>query len=188
MNITRIVRLFVVALLAVAGTVAAAGPATAAVPTCDLTVGSLPRTAAPMNASPLVATRTGQHQCWDRVVFQLAGSVGAGWDVQYVDAVVQDGSGATLVVPGGARLSVVLHHPAADEQGSPTYLHGVGPVANVAGYRTLRSVVFGGSFEGYTTFGVGVRARLPFRVLALAGPGGDTRIVLDVLHSWTAGR
>lgn len=185
---TRIVRLSLAVLLACAGAFAVAVPATAAVPACDLSFGSLPKSAAPMNPSPLVAARTGQHPCWDRVVFQIAGSVGAGWDVQYVDTVVADGSGAPLVVPGGARLSVVLHHPAADEQGTPTYRHGVGPVADVAGYRTLRSVVFGGSFEGYTSFGVGVRARLPFRVFAVAGPGGDTRIVLDVLHSWDAGR
>jgi hypothetical protein len=45
-------------------------------------------------------------------------------------------------------------------------------------------VVYAGSFEGYTTLGVGTRARLPFRVFALAGPGGDTRIVVDVAHRW----
>jgi hypothetical protein len=54
----------------------------------------------------------------------------------------------------------------------------------VLGYRTLRDVVFGGSFEGYTTFAVGVRARLPFRVFVLAGPGTHSRIVLDVAHQW----
>ena len=60
------------------------------------------------------------------------------------------------------------------------------PVAAVAGFPTLRSVVYAGSFEGMTTFGVGTRARLPFRVFALAGPGGHGRIVLDVAHRWTA--
>jgi hypothetical protein len=45
-------------------------------------------------------------------------------------------------------------------------------------------VVFGGSFEGQTLFGVGARARLPFRVFTLAGPGGHSRIVLDVAHRW----
>lgn len=172
-------------LLALAGALALAAPAAAA-PACNPDVGSLARSAAAMNASPLVATRPGRHECFDRVVFQIAGSVGAGWDVQYVDTVLQDGSGLPLTVAGGARLWVVLHHPSYDEQGNPTYLHRVGPVADVAGYRTLRSVVFGGSFEGLTTFGVGVRARLPFQVFALPGPGGDTRIVLDVLHTWDA--
>ena len=36
-------------------------------------------------------------------------------------------------------------------------------LVDVAGFRTLRQLVYGGSFEGYTTIGVGVRARLPFR-------------------------
>ena len=58
-------------------------------------------------------------------------------------------------------------------------------MADVAGYRTLRDVVYGGTFEGYTTFGVGVRARLPFRVLTLAGPDGGSRIVIDVAHRWS---
>ena len=33
--------------------------------------------------------------------------------------------------------------------------------ANVLRYTMLRDVVFGGSFAGYITFTVGVRARLP---------------------------
>ncbi|MEU5670692.1 hypothetical protein ABZ749_10050 [Micromonospora sp. NPDC047753] len=57
-------------------------------------------------------------------------------------------------------------------------------VANLLRYQTLRDVVFGGSFEGYSTFAVGVRARLPFRVLVLAGPGTHSRVVLDVAHQW----
>ena len=105
--------------------------------------------------------------------------------MSYVDAVRADGSGEVVGVPGGARLQVVLHHPSYDEEGVPTFGVGVGRrVADVGGYRTLRSVVAAGSFEGYTTLGVGTRARLPFRVFALAGPGGDTRIVLDVAHRW----
>ena len=138
-------------------------------------------TAATQNPSPLVAVRTGVHPCFDRVVFQIAGSVGAGWDVRYVNVVHAEGSGNALPVPGGARLEVHLRHPAHDAQGKSTFTVPVGgSAANVAGYPVLRSVVFGGSFEGYTTLGVGTRATLPFRVFAVPGPGADTRIVLDV--------
>jgi hypothetical protein len=35
-----------------------------------------------------------------------------------------------------------------------------------------------------TKIGLGVRARLPFRVFALAGPGGGSRLVIDVAHRW----
>ena len=45
------------------------------------------------------------------------------------------------------------------------------------GYQTFRQVAWAGSFEGATTVGLGVRARLPFRVHTL-----PDRIVIDVAH------
>ncbi|HAG60432.1 MAG TPA: hypothetical protein DCL83_14500, partial [Arthrobacter bacterium] len=57
-------------------------------------------------------------------------------------------------------------------------------LANVAGYQTFRQVAYAGSFEGYTTLGLGVRARLPFRVFTLDGPGTGSRLVIDVAHFW----
>jgi hypothetical protein len=54
-------------------------------------------------------------------------------------------------------------------------------LVKVRGWRTFRQVAFGGSFEGYTTIGLGVRARLPFRVFTLQNPG---RVVIDVAHRW----
>lgn len=181
----RLGRLFLFLVLAIAGTIPLAAGASATPGYCGLSWGSLPKAASAQNASPLVQVRTGRHACFDRVVFQVAGSVGAGYRVEYVPTVYQDGSGAPLAVPGGARLAVTLHHPAHDEAGEPTFFVPVGrQAANVAGYDTLRSVVWGGSFEGSSTFGVGTRARLPFRVFVLDGPGGDSRIVLDVAHRW----
>jgi hypothetical protein len=57
----------------------------------------------------------------------------------------------------------------------------------VNGYTTFRQVAWAGSFEGQTTLGLGVRARLPYRVLTLAGaPYSDQgpRLVIDVAHRW----
>jgi hypothetical protein len=57
----------------------------------------------------------------------------------------------------------------------------------VKGFRTFRQVAYAGSFEGQTTFGLGVRARLPFRVFVLAGSPGDRHgamLVIDVAHRW----
>jgi hypothetical protein len=88
-------------------------------------------------------------------------------------------------------LLVNVNHPAYDEAGNPTILplpSAGQQIADVRGYRTLRAVVYGSSFEGTTTFGVGVRARLPFRVLTLAGPGGGSRVVVDVAHRWSENR
>ena len=57
-------------------------------------------------------------------------------------------------------------------------------VASVGGYRTFRQVVWGSSFEGTSTLGIGVRARLPFRVFTLPSVGGGSRLVVDVAHTW----
>jgi hypothetical protein len=79
---------------------------------------------------------------------------------------------------------VTLRAPAYDEHAPTLDARAGDHVVNVLRHDTLRDVVFGGSFEGYTTFAVGVRARLPYRVLTLAGPGAHSRIVLDVAHRW----
>ena len=66
----------------------------------------------------------------------------------------------------------------------PTYPGKVGkplPGVNVSGYSTFRDAKFGGTFEGQSQVGLGVRARLPFRVLQL-----EDRVVVDVAHSWTS--
>lgn len=166
-----------------AGSTASAG--TPAVATCSTPWGSTPESAAAMSTAPVFDVRTGRHPCFDRVVIQVVGDVG-GYTVRYVDVVSQDGSGAPLAVPGGARLSVTVNHPTYDDTGRVTYDRPIGPVATVDGYSTLRSVVYGGSYEGYTQFGIGVRARLPFRVFTLPGPGiAANRIVIDIAHRWS---
>ena len=147
---------------------------------CATGWGSAPDVVATMGMGEVDAVRVGRDVCWDRAVIDIDGPVG-GYRAEYVEQVTADGSGAVVPIPGGARLQFVVHHP---EQSLRV---AVGqPVAAVAGFPTLRSVVYAGSFEGMTTFGVGTRARLPFRVFALSGPGGHGRIVLDVAHRRTA--
>ncbi|MGH3588510.1 MAG: AMIN-like domain-containing (lipo)protein [Pseudonocardia sp.] len=166
---------------------AMAQPAAAQPASCDTPWGSTIERVDTPGRAPVTGVRTGRHDCYDRVVFSLGGPA-AGYYVEYVDQVRQDGSGAVIPVPGGARLLVRAHHPAHDDSGRPTLVPPATagqPVADVAGYSTLRSVIFGSSFEGDTVFGVGVRARLPFRVFLLDGPDGGARLVFDVAHRWT---
>jgi hypothetical protein len=169
-------------LLAGTGTAVATTTAAApsAAPYCGITWGSAPRSGGALSQAPLVTTRTGQHDCFDRVVFEFDGSAD-GYAVSYGEAYTQ-GRGLALspYTAGGALLNVQLLDPAYGPYRTGEH------TAAVVGYRTLRDVVFGGSFEGYTTFAVGVRARLPFQVTLLPGPGTHSRIVLDVAHAWQA--
>ncbi|HVF13892.1 MAG TPA: hypothetical protein VM942_04790 [Acidimicrobiales bacterium] len=159
-----------------------AAPADAA-PYCGITWGSKDKAAGSHGTAPLGSVRAGRHDCFDRVVFEIDGPA-SGYQVRYVSQVRTQGEGAVLPLAGGAFLEVVLLTNVFDELGHLHYAGRVGDRLNVTGYRTLRDVKFGGCFEGYTTFGVGVRARLPFRVFTLAGPGTHSRIVLDIAHKW----
>ncbi|MFM9443683.1 hypothetical protein [Streptomyces acidiscabies] len=123
--------------------------------------------------------RIGTHDCYDRFVVDVPGATASrlGYTVSYVDALIQDPSGDPVPVTGGAILEVVVRAPAYNpETGTPTY---PGPAPKPVGYPAFRDAVFAGTFEGQSQFGLGIRARLPFRVLQL-----DGRLVVDVAHSW----
>ena len=160
-----------------------ASGATAA-PYCGLVWGSLEKSASGLSQAPVVNVRTGQHACYDRLVIDVAGDVG-GYTVHYVPQVTADGSGFVIPTRGGAALQITVNDPAYNAAGTPTYSPAnKNELRNVSGYRTFRQVVFAGTFEGYTSVGLGVRARLPFRVFTLDGPGTSSRLVVDVAHRW----
>jgi hypothetical protein len=153
-------------------------------PFCGIRWGSLPEKHDEMSKAPLVNVRAGRHQCFDRLVLDLRGKAD-GYRVGYVPAVTSDGSGAVIPLRGGARLQVTLLAPAHDANYNLTFRPANrNEVLTVAGWRTFRQVAFAGTYEGVTTLGLGVRARLPFRVFTLDGPGSGSRIVIDVAHSW----
>ncbi|RJK94771.1 AMIN-like domain-containing (lipo)protein [Vallicoccus soli] len=133
----------------------------------------------------VVGVRAGRHACFDRLVVDLGRGPAAGWWVGYVPEVRQAASGDVLPTRGGASLQVTVHAAAYDEDYRPTYRpRDPREVVPVAGYRTFRQVVWASSWEGDTGLGIGTRARLPFRAFAVAGPGGTTRVVVDVAHTW----
>jgi hypothetical protein len=119
------------------------------------------------------------------LVLDLRGGASAGFHVGYVDNVYRDASGELVPLQGGARLQVVVHASSFDTGGHPTFSPAdPSHLANVAGYQTFRQVADAGSFEGQTSVGLGVRARLPFRAFVLTGPGDGSRLVVDVAHRW----
>jgi hypothetical protein len=160
-----------------------------AAPYCGITWGSLAkRSTATVNAPApqghLVGVRSGRHTCYDRLVLDIDGEF-HGYFVRYVDQVREDGSGRVVPTAGGARIEVIAVAPAYDSRGRSTYTPAnPARLTDVSGYRTFRQVTWAGTFEGQSTVGLGVRARLPFRVFTLAGPGNSSRLVVDVAHRW----
>jgi hypothetical protein len=160
-------------------------------PFCGQVWGSLPETIDAGAADSVVTdVRAGRHVCFDRVVIDLRGPAAhlPSYDVRYLPAVSEQGSGAPVPLRGGAALQVVVRAPAHDGHYRPTYLPGdPAEVVDVTGFETVRQVAWAGSFEGQTTIGIGTRARLPFRTFVLLGePGTDraARLVIDVGHLW----
>ena len=171
---------------AVLGATAFAGPASAA-PSCSTAWGSTPEIADGSAPGTVDEIRTGEHACFDRLVIDIDGADGTdiGYRVEYSEGITSDGSGAAIPLRGAADLHVVVWNAAYTESGAATYDPANDSEAeDVAGYRTLRQVAWAGSFEGVSSVGLGVRARLPYRVMVLDGPGDDARLVVDVAHTW----
>ncbi|AXH97046.1 AMIN-like domain-containing (lipo)protein [Ornithinimicrobium avium] len=174
-----------------AGTVAPAAPVTvvpaAPGPYCGISWGSLAKkNAVSHTTGTLEDVRAGQHDCYDRLVLDVDDVPGGlSYDVRYVDVVRTEGSGKGVPLAGPAQLRIVLRAPAYDAQGRATYRPADrAHLVDVAGWSTFRQVAWAGSVEGQTTVGLGVRARLPFRVFVLDGPGDGARLVIDVAHRW----
>lgn len=131
--------------------------------------------------APMVSVtgvRTGRHNGFDRVVFDIGGEGLAGWDVRYVDEARAAGSGFPIEVGGQAVLAVNLRNinlpPDAPEGIEPwdgperIRPPGQGPLVEI-----VEDVVY----EGQHTFFVGVGDTVPFQVRRLESP---QRVVLDI--------
>lgn len=186
----RIVRPLALALalsVSIAPLAAVTSAPAASASACATQWGSLSKARAPHSSKQITNVRSGRHRCFDRLVIDInaQGNGTPGYRVTYVKAVAKDGSGAIVPLRGGAKLRIIVNAPAYDDDGQLTYTPAnQRELVNVAGYRTFRQVAWAGSFEGQTTIGLGVRARLPMRAFVLNNPGGGHRVVVDVAHSW----
>jgi hypothetical protein len=184
----RIVRPLALALTvstAPLATVTSAPTASASV--CEAQWGSLVKARAPYTSKQITNVRSGRHQCFDRLVVDInaKGKGKPGYQVKYVKRVTKDGSGANVALRGGAKLRIIVKAPAYDNKGRLTYKPGNRrELTDVASYRTFRQVAWAGTFEGQTTIGLGVRAKLPMRAFVLNNPDGGHTVVVDVAHHW----
>ena len=164
--------------------VAAATSSAQAAPYCGIRWGSLAKSSSSMVQGPVTDVRAGRHTCYDRLVIDLRGRA-PGYTLKYVSNVYTEGQGAVVPLRGGARLLVVAKAPSYTSSGGTAFTpRNQAEVVDVTGYRTFRQVAWAGTFEGQTSLGVGVRARLPFRAFTLDGPGTGSRLVIDVAHRW----
>ena len=162
---------------------AAADASTTAAPSCSTHWGSQAKggTPTPAPSATVTGVRAGRHTCYDRLVIDVAGPRAfSAWSVTYVPVVKADPSDRVVPLRGGAFLQITL--------GAGGSLTTPGrPLVGVTGFSAFRQVKGAGAFEGVSSIGLGVRARLPFRVLTLSGIPGSargTRVVVDVAHHW----
>lgn len=153
--------------------------APARAPYCGITWGSLADHVAGDSSARTINVRAGRHACYDRLVIDLKGKA-KGYDVRYVTAVYTEGQGKRVPLIGSADLRIIVKSNGM----SPYNPTNRSKAVNVTGMHTFKQVAFLGSFEGQDSFGLGVRARLPFRTFVLNGPGTGSRLVIDVAHRW----
>ncbi|WP_338674434.1 hypothetical protein V1460_16275 [Streptomyces sp. SCSIO 30461] len=177
--------------VAAAGVMSGAGTAgsaphraPAAAAGCSTVWGSGAKSAENTEGKSLKNITTSRGKCYDRMVFEVGGAARSlGYRVGYVDAFRRDGSGDAMRVAGGAILQIFVSASSCDPNTlRQTYAGRAGkplPGVDVTGYKTFRDARFGSSFEGRTQVGLGVRARLPFRVTQSHG-----KLVVDVAHTW----
>ncbi len=164
-------------------TTAVAAPVVAPTSYCGLDWGSQPESRSGHSRATLVDARAGKHSCYDRLVIEFKGRI-KDYSVRYVHAVYTEGGGHRVSLSGDADLRIIVEASASshghDAYNPDSRRHAV----SVSGFRTFKQVAFLGSSEGQSSFGLGVRARLPFRTFILDGPGRGSRLVIDVAHHW----
>jgi hypothetical protein len=119
--------------------------------------------------------RTGQHEGFDRIVFEFEGG-SPGYRVEYVDGAVGCGSGEPVDLEGSAFLQVRFTLAQAhDEAGKAT----IDATELAPGFVTILEAVQTCDFEADVTWVLGLSQRLDFRVTPLTDP---LRLAVDIGH------
>lgn len=127
----------------------------------------------------LKAVRVGEHDGFDRVVFEFESGI-PGYSVQYVDRpITEDGSGDTVDVDGDAVLSVRMEAASgADLTGADLREVYKGPRRIDGPGEAVQEVVRTGDFEAVLNWVIGVDANKPFHAYTTGG----NRLVIDIAH------
>ncbi|QNE88986.1 hypothetical protein H0194_07830 [Corynebacterium incognita] len=118
--------------------------------------------------------RVGQHEGFERVVFELEGDGDPGWHIDYTASPAQQGSGNAISYEGSTALEVNIDgtvYPFEMGKKDPN----IGTVAGAGG--NVKQIVSAGTFEGRSQFVIGLNKELPYSVEVLRGP---TRVIIDI--------
>ena len=129
-------------------------------------------------AAPILRdVRIGQHEDFDRIVFEFDSEGLPQWHVAYLDGPPADcGTGAEVPLAGDATLQVRFSGANAHtEAGESTS----GPRRRAVGQPSLRELVRTCDFEAEVTWVAGVAGRKAYRPRVLVEP---SRLVLDIAH------
>jgi peptidoglycan hydrolase-like protein with peptidoglycan-binding domain len=145
--------------------------------TASPTTGPIEQAAQDVVPALLVGVRAGRNKDFDRLVFDFDGPV-PGFLVQYVDELVEDGSGRPIPLRGRAVVQIVIRPAAAHRDDGTSTI--VGPLPDLEGFAAFRQLADAGDFEAVLTWGIGVAARTGLRAFTLTAP---TRVAVDVWHA-----
>ncbi|WP_304324278.1 hypothetical protein [Corynebacterium frankenforstense] len=126
----------------------------------------------------VTGVRTGHHETFDRVVFDLAGEGHPGWYVDYDETPASQASGATVTYQGAVALNVNIDGTAYPFEVGVDDPHLTRVAAQEDGVVT--EVVPVGTLEGRSQFVVGLEREVPYSVQVIDEP---TRLVIDLVRS-----
>lgn len=155
------------------------------IPYCEISWGTSAKEGTPggQGGESVTDVRTEQYACYDRLEIDLNAPV-VYYSAFYNDGDILNEDGTVLVplgdLRGGSQLAIYAE--ASSGAGSDYAPPNPAELSDVAGYETFRQVTLARGTTGSTWIGLGVRERLPFRVLTLDGRDEGTRLVIDVAH------
>jgi hypothetical protein len=127
----------------------------------------------------LTAIRAGSHpeDGYDRVTMEFDAL--PGFEAGYRAAVVQDGSGKPVHLPGRAFLQLAFDPATAHDDSG----HSAVPDHPVtASYPALKAYVLSGDFEGYATVVLATSAKVGFRIGSNRAANGHYVVYVDLAH------
>ncbi len=125
----------------------------------------------------IIDVRVGEHDGYDRVVFDLSGDQPRlGWFAGFTNEAIEDPTGNPLDVDGDAFLQLGINGIDWAREAPERYS---GETIDADDLEVVEEVVFGGLFEGQQQVLIGLDEETAYRVFTLSGPA---RIVVDVRH------